>query len=467
MDEVTRSILAPENSDMPAAYKYVDYALKPVWETYYKQLGDEYAQCLDEGLDVEKLKGAFEAVKSLEDGAFKALAADRLFEKINALPVKADYPFDEPNDIEQILSKRPAGEKTKRAYDKAKIKDRIAGAWYGRICGCLLGKPVEGMRSDELVPFLKQSGNYPMRRYIVSGDVTDEVQARFRFRFRQGCCADGLACAPVDDDTNYTCLYQQLINRYGRDFTSDDVCAIWMSRQPKTAYCTAERVAFMNMANGLTPPFTAVYQNPYREWIGAQIRADYFGYINPGDPETAARMAWRDARVSHVKNGIYGEMLLAAMIAAAAAESDIPSIIRAGLGQIPENCRLQKRVRELLDAFFAGTDEEAAFGRIGELYDEHTGYGWCHTIPNALIVCASLLYSGGDFTRAVGRAVQSGFDTDCNGASVGSVLGMRGGTGCMDENWLLPLNGTLDTTITGVGRVKIDALAENTLAHLI
>ena len=101
-------------------------------------------------------------------------------------------------------------------------------------------------------------------------------------------------------------LYQELIRKYGRDFTPYDVSRMWLDSQPKNAYCTAERVAFINFVKGFTPPASAVHKNPYREWIGAQIRADYFGYINPGRPEAAAEMAWRDACVSHVKNGIYG-----------------------------------------------------------------------------------------------------------------------------------------------------------------
>ena len=465
-DDVLSRVLNPDTSDMPRAYRLADHSRIHSWEDYSKQMDDEYRQCEGEGLDIEALKPAFEAIRQMEPGAFRALAADRLFELIGQCKTRADFNYEEPSDLEGILAARPAHDKRLRKADASRLPEQLRGAWYGRIAGCLLGKTVEGIRTEELLPFLRDSGNLPMHRYIVSGDVPQDAPSRYRFDFQHRCYADKLSFAPADDDTNYTCLYQQLIEKYGRDFTSNDVCAIWQNRQPKTAYCTAERVAYMNMNRGLTPPHTATYENAYREWIGAQIRGDYFGYINPGDPKTAAEMAWRDACVSHVKNGIYGEMFIAAMLAWAAVESDLMEIIRAGLDEIPKNCRLQKEVEQLLELYRAGESEEKAFSWIHALYDEHTGYGWCHTNPNALIVCASMLWTGGDFGRAICRAVQTGFDTDCNGATVGSILGLRGGIDCIEQRWLAPLGGQLNTNIIGVGCASIDELVSTTLKHI-
>ena len=76
-------------------------------------------------------------------------------------------------------------------------------------------------------------------------------------------------------------------------------------------------------------------------------------------------------------------------------------------------------------------------------------------------------FGGGDFGKSICLAVQTGFDTDCNGATVGSVLGMRGGIDEIDEKWKKPVNGMLDTTIFGVGRVNISDLVNKTMEHII
>lgn len=435
------------------------------WENYSSDLMVEYRQSIEEGLDVEIYKDTFEAVSRLPKGEIKTKLADALYEAVINAPVCEGYGYIEPNGLEAIRTLRQGGGCT-YDYDKNAIEDKIYGAWLGRICGCLLGKTVEGIRLHEFVPFLKETGNYPMFRYIKHSEITDEICDKYKFRFRSRCYADTVDGMPVDDDTNYMVIAQKVLDKYGRDFTPYDVRTAWLRYQGKDAYCTAERVAYCNFIKGYEPPESAIYKNPYREWIGAQIRGDYFGYINPGDPEAAAEMAHRDASISHVKNGIYGEMFIAAMIAGAAATDDIEALIKIGLSEIPHTSRLYERITRQLDRFKNGVSEGECFGDIFETYDDRNAHDWCLTVSNAEIVTASLLYGGGDYGRSICLAVQSGFDTDCNGATVGSIIGMAKGSAVIGEDWIAPIRDTLHTSIFGYEKVSIRECAKKTMEHL-
>ena len=436
-------------------------------DLYADELLTECTQCTEEGLDTAPVAPIFRAAADLPRGDVRSRIADALFHWTQTAPIADAYAYREPSSLEEIRALREPFELRAASFPTdADLYEKIRGAWTGRICGCLLGKALEGIRSEELIPFLQMTGNYPMHRYPLAADLTDDVCSAIRFPLRGKPFADTIPCAPADDDTNYTVLAQILIERFGRDFTGADVLDCWLRLQPASAYFTAEQVAYRNRTAGLLPPFSATYKNPFREWIGAQIRGDYFGYICPGDPETAAELAFRDAQISHVKNGIYGEMFVSAMLAAAAVTSDLSQIIRSGLSQIPKTSRLHARITEVADAYAGGVSFDACTQRIRSLYDEHSGYGWCHTIPNAMIVSAALLYGGGDFGKSICMAVQSAFDTDCNGATVGSVLGMTNGAGAIDSEWTAPLHEKMSTEIQNMGTVEIDSLVQKTIKHI-
>ncbi len=444
---------------------YPNYEHMHEWDNYANQLQIEYIQSVEEGRSLEDKKMLFEAVMALPADHNKAALADILFQMVQETPVKSDYPYEEPSEYEEIEKLCAHG--YERRIDKEQVsKEKIRGAWYGRICGCLLGKPVEGFLTTEIIPLLKDTNNYPMHSYIEQGAISQKTRDKFSFDVYHRCYADTLNCAPADDDTNYTVLASELIEKYGRDFTPENVAKLWLDSQPKASYCTAERAAFRNFVNGFEPPVSAVYKNPYREWIGAQIRGDYFGYINPGNPREAAKMAFKDASISHIKNGIYGEMFVAAALAWASVCDDVTEVIRAGLSEIPSTSRLYCSITEVLEWKTKGDSFEQVIARIYDRYDETDMHHWCHTISNAMIVTACLLYGNGNYGDSICKAVQTGFDTDCNGATVGSVTGMMKGYSAIDKKWLKPIHGMLETDIFGIGNIPVEDLVEKTYAHI-
>ncbi|NQT53320.1 ADP-ribosylglycohydrolase family protein [bacterium] len=428
-------------------------------------LGTELRQLEDEGKDATSLTREFRRLIALGNEALFLPAnqqkAGDLLDRAQQLPTRADYPFIEPSDLPSIRRRRARGPRAfKTRLSRAALHDHILGAWLGRCAGCLLGKPVEGVRTPDLWGFLKLSRQWPLRDYIRFG-VRGKAKTAYphlasRARF------DRIDHMPIDDDTNYTTTGFLIVKRCGADFTPADVAQFWMANLPLLATCTAERVAYRNFALQIQPPHSAAYRNPYREWIGAQIRADAFGYLNIGNPQRAADFAWRDASISHIKNGIYGEMLMAALIAAAPFCDGPAELLQVGLSEIPKGSRLYADINETLAWHHEGLTYDEAVAMIHEKWDETTGHDWCHTNSNAAICAVALLWGEGDFGTSVCRAVQPCFDTDCNGATVGSILGMMLGAKAMPAQWTGRLNNTLKTSLQGYETVDIEAIAHET-----
>lgn len=436
------------------------------WITLGRDIMLEYEQCVMEGRDVAKYETLCREAQKIcaEDPLKGERMAIEIAERMNKEPILASFGFVEPSDLEGILSEaseeKPA---LPTIPDDEALSHKIAGAWYGRIAGCLLGKPVEGWRTNKLYPLLKGTDNYPMHKYITKAEFTQELIDELNI-YVHGCWADNVkGIAPIDDDTNYTVFGMKLVERYGKDFKPMDVLEAWMAWIPMLATCTAERVAYRNGAMGFLPPETATYKNPYREWIGAQIRGDFFGYVNPGNPLAAADMAFRDASISHIKNGIYGEMYIAAMLAAAAVTDDMKTVINTGLAYIPENSRMMRDLKKIISLYDSGMAAEDIIAEIQKDYNEYSQVGWCYTNSNAMIVTMALLCGGNDFGKSVCLAVQPGFDTDCNGATVGSIVGMMIGESGIPDYWKAPFEGRLRTSIDGYNTVDVEMLTKKTI----
>jgi ADP-ribosylglycohydrolase len=166
-------------------------------------------------------------------------------------------------------------------------------------------------------------------------------------------------------------------------------------------------------------------------------------------------MAWRDGVISHERNGIYGEMLFSAAIAAAFVVDDPLEAIRLGLTEIPRACRLADAVAWAL----AEAPKIKDFRQARQAVDaKFPGMHWVHTINNACLTVFGLAIGGTDFTRVISEIVAMGLDNDCTAATAGSIVGAIVGKRGIPRKWYSRFNNTVWSYLNDEPEFKIDDL---------
>ncbi|CAN5830433.1 ADP-ribosylglycohydrolase family protein [soil metagenome] len=427
--------------------------IRITWLKPEERVVHEFKQLREEGADPSSFEAAWQDIVNTCPQDEQRSEALRILTDLRALS-------GEDEDLEAFLESLPDVESVR--LSETELYDRLLGGWTGRMAGCLLGKPVEKVPREGIRAILESVNEWPLRQYFTAEGVPPEVTERYPWNraSRPTSLRENIVCMPEDDDINYAMLNLAVLETYGVEFTTDDVATTWLQTMPILTVFTAERVAYENLLAYLEPPETARHHNPYREWIGAQIRADLWGWVSPGNPKRAAELAWRDARLSHTGNGIYGEMYVAAMLAAAFTTDDVTEVVRKGLQVVPPESRLAEAVRFVLELPTHHSDWETA---VDKLYERYGHYHWVHTVNNAALLTAALLYGAGDFEKTITLAVMGGWDTDCNGASAGAILGTMLGAKGVPEVWAGPLHNRVRTSLNGFDNVSIDELAKRTL----
>lgn len=412
---------------------------------------DEAEQLALSGYPVGGLPEA--AREAAAAGDLPGLAAVR--KRLAALERDPDWEFEEPEDdrvlLEQAASAAPAG------ADPRLLPERIRGAWLGRTVGNTLGKPVEGLTRAEVETYLRAAGQWPQTGYVpLLSPLPEGVRALHPSA--PVATAGRFTDVPRDDDIDWTILALHVMETHGAGFTTEQIAAAWLDRVPFTQTYTAERAAYRNLVGGLRPPATATADNPYREWIGALIRGDAFGYVSPGDPAGAARMALVDARLSHTANGVYGEMWAAALVAAALAADSAAQAFRHALCVVPPRSRLRSVLGHVLALRERGAGHTEALDWVDSALGD---YPWVHTLNNAALISAGLLW-GADFMDAVGITVAGGRDTDSNAATVGSVHGALHGPDGVPAELVGTTHVQVRSAVRDFDRVTVDELAART-----
>lgn len=383
----------------------------------------------------------------------------RLYSDVLSAPMRADWSHHEPDTLAEIQRARPAGPRDAGlSIPYTALYERIYGAWLGRVTGCTLGKPLQaGWSKAQVVQYLQVAGSYPLTTYIPR---LIPLPSGFEFNPQAaGCFLGEIEGAPPDDDTDYTVLNLHLLESYGLHFATSDLATEWLGHLAYFGLHTTERAIYRNLVWNVHPDEAATFVNPEREFIGARVRADIYGYVTPAKPELAAALAFRDASLSHTKNGIYSAMLTAAMLSWAFVTDDPVEIVSVGLSEIPQECRLAEAVRDLLAMHERTEDWELAYEH---LLLKVGGYSPIHTINNTAWVILSLLFGAGDFDRSLGLAVTCGMDTGSNAASLGSLLGLCLGASRLPSKWVEPLQDVLHTAVAQIPQARISVLARRT-----
>ena len=370
--------------------------------------------------------------------AEKALAA--ALDEVKELPIDEKLADKEPNRLEKIKKLRPAGpRKMWTALDAGVYAERLEGALLGRFAGCTLGAPVEFWSIEHMEAWAGEIGDaFPPVDYWSA--MPEPQNTRYGVSRFDAYTREKMDGVPVDDDITYTLLGLLVVEDYGLDFTLDDNGAAWLKYLPYA--CTAEDIALKNLKKGIAAKKAGEKQNPYCEWIGADIRSDPWGYMAPGYPEFAADMAYRDAYLSHRRNGIYGEMYFSAVIAAAFAVDDPVEALRLGLSEIPRDCALANTVQWALQVAPTIANYKEADAAVRKRFDGMSGV---HTLLNACLTIWGITIGGTDLTRVIAETVAMGWDNDCTAATAGSIVGAVVGKAGIPAHWYARFNNTVNS----------------------
>jgi len=305
--------------------------------------------------------------------------------------------------------------------------DRTLAAWRGRLAGGALGTALEGYTTAQLT-----------KKF---GEIRDYVRPPNTY----------------NDDITYEIAFLAAYEQKGPRVNSSDIADQWLALVP--AGWSAEQVALDNLRKGIYPPESGRFRNPFREWIGAQMRGAVCGQIAPGNPRKAARLAWLDGVISHAGNGVLGEVFNAVLTAMAFVEKDARRCLDAAIAMIPKDSEYASVIR------FARTQAAAGDFMTAWSACEHKfkKYNWIHAYPNAAAEVIALWFGNGDFDETMRYIAMCGQDVDCNAAQIGAALGAMKGSAAVAERWYRPLGDTVLTYLRNMKEIPFESLVIRTI----
>ena len=332
-------------------------------------------------------------------------------------------------------------------------RSRVLGCWMGKNIGGTLGAPMEWRRQVNHVSFYTQE---------LGGE------------------------ALPNDDLDIQLVWLVAMEERGVEINAQTLADYWcLYVAPHwSEYGTAKT----NMRSGLMPPLSGTMRNDFKHSCGAFIRSEIWACVAPGAPRLAAAYAYEDAILDHGNGeGTFGELFCATLESAAFVVADLNELIEIGLSYIPENCAVAGAVRCAVEchkhgkSWLEARDAVLRDWRGGTFFNNpectaeedrakgfHTGKLGFDVPSNIGMLAIGLLYGEGDFDKTLCTAVNCGEDTDCTGATAGSIFGIMHGIEAIPQRWIAPIGRAIKTICLNRGDLAgqlpatVDAMTERT-----
>jgi len=352
--------------------------------------------------------------------------------------------------------------------DENIISHRIYGGFLGRVIGSTIGSVVEGRKYEDIK--------------AMHGTIDHYVGFKPDDR--------GFIIGIPNDDEMFEIVLLMTLEERGNELTTKDIARKWLDLIPPNFTFTAERVAIDRFKQGIFLfGEDLVEGNPYHDFIGAQMRAEMPGWMHPAELDAAITLARIDAEVSHAREGILGELFVAALISNAFAVpssasmegnvkfSELLKVIEKSKIAIPMDSMYARTIARIESLYHDEPENweqnfldfrEFAYGELLESLcteadaarqDTLRKLFHIHVLPNAGILMLALLHGRGNFSKSLEICADCGLDADCNCGNVGAILGTILGPENVPDKWKVPLNNQFYTLIKDWDEDRLDVVA--------
>lgn len=279
------------------------------------------------------------------------------------------------------------------------LKDKIAGGWAGKMTGVTYGAPTE-------------------------------------FRAKAATYEDSIRWKPSDikgslrqDDLYVQLTFLMSMDKFGVDAPAKKFQEMFARAGYRLWHANMQ--ARKNYFDSIFAPLSGSPEyNIHADDIDFQIESDYIGFMCPGMPQTAFRIADRIGRIMNYGDGVYGGIFVAALYSEAFFESDISLVVENALRSIPSESDYYKIVKDVITLHrHYPADWRAAWKELENKWGDVDicGAGDPFNIDaklNGAYIVMGLLYGNGDPMKTLEITTRCGQDSDCNPSNALAVLGV-------------------------------------------